>query len=102
MMIPMTLFSGLASLYRRWTLRVSILNRVVIGNALVIVVGAVAGTILTRNLALTGAINLILLFSFFGILLSILVNYWIIKTASGLRLRHARPDAARTDRDPQS
>jgi two-component system sensor histidine kinase UhpB len=81
MMNLMTPFSRLGALYHRWTLRLSILNRVLIGNAVVIVVGAVAGTILTRNLALTGAINLILLFSFFGITLSILVNYWIIKTA---------------------
>lgn len=74
-------FPRLTGLYRQWTLHLSILSRVLIGNAVVIVVGAVAGTMLTRNLALTGAVNLILLFSIFGILISILVNYWIIKTA---------------------
>jgi two-component system sensor histidine kinase UhpB len=77
-------------MYQRWALRVPILYRVLIGNAVVIVVGAVVGTILTRNLALTGAINLILLFSFFGILLSLLVNYLIIKTA--LRPLHELSD----------
>lgn len=84
-------FSSPASIYQRWALRVPILYRVLIGNAVVIVFGAIAGTILTRNLALTGAINLILLFSFFGILISLLVNYWIIKSA--LRPLHELRDA---------
>ena len=91
MIVLMALFSRLTTIYQSWALRVPILYRVLIGNALVIVVGAVVGTILTRDLALTGAINLILLFSFFGILLSILVNYLIIKTA--LRPLHELSDS---------
>jgi len=90
MIILMPPFSRLASIYQGWALRVPILYRVLIGNAAVIIFGAITGTILTRNLALTGAINLILLFSFFGILLSLLVNYWIIKSA--LRPLHELSD----------
>lgn len=62
-------------------LRFPILYRVLIGNSFVIICGAIVGTFLTRHLTLVGNVNLILLFSFFGILLTILVNYWIIKTA---------------------
>jgi two-component system sensor histidine kinase UhpB len=61
--------------------RFPILHRVLIGNSFVIICGAIAGTILTRHLTLVGNLNLILLFSFFGILFTLLVNYWIIKTA---------------------
>jgi two-component system sensor histidine kinase UhpB len=67
--------------YQRWMFRFPILYRVLIGNSFVIICGAIAGTILTRHLTLVGNLNLILLFSFFGILLTLLVNYWIIKTA---------------------
>jgi two-component system sensor histidine kinase UhpB len=86
MMAEMRVFARLRLAVGRWPRRVSILNRVWIGNSIVIVLGAVGGTILTRQLALTGAIDLILLFSFFGILLSLAVNYWIIRT--GLRPLH--------------
>ncbi len=58
----------------------SILKRLLIGNTLVILVGAIGGTLLTRHLALVGDIDLILIFFFLGVLISILVNYWIIKT----------------------
>ena len=59
----------------------SIFQRVLIGNSLVIIIGAIGGTLLTRHLAMLGNINLILLFSSAGIFLTLLVNYWIIKTA---------------------
>jgi len=63
--------------------RLSILDRVLIGNSLVIIVGAVGGTLLTRYLAhLPTEANLwlILLFAVLGISLSLAVNYWIVKT----------------------
>jgi len=62
-------------------LRISIFNRVLIGNSLIIILGAIGGTIFTRHLTLLGNIRLILLFSFFGILITLIVNYWIIRTA---------------------
>ena len=63
--------------------RLSILDRVLIGNSMVIIVGAVGGTLLTRYLAhLSTEANvwLILLFAVLGISLSLVVNYWIVKT----------------------
>ncbi len=62
-------------------LNLSLFNRVLIGNSIVIVFGAVGGTLLTRQLTLMGNVGLILLFSSLGIFASLLVNYLIIKTA---------------------
>jgi two-component system sensor histidine kinase UhpB len=64
--------------------RLSIFNRLLIGNSAVIVAGAVGGTLLTRSLAglnLNADFLLIGLFASLGILLSLLVNYWIVKAA---------------------
>jgi signal transduction histidine kinase len=61
--------------------RQPILNRLLIGNSLVIIVGAVGGTLLTRSFPDEANIWLILLFSTLGISLSLLVNYWIVKSA---------------------
>jgi two-component system sensor histidine kinase UhpB len=67
--------------YRQFKLRISIFNRVFIGNSLIIIFGAIAGTFFTRHLALLGDIRLIFLFSFAGILITLFVNYMIIKSA---------------------
>ncbi|MBI5943291.1 MAG: sensor histidine kinase [Chloroflexi bacterium] len=48
---------------------------------MIIIFGAVAGTYFTRRLALLGDIRLVFLFSFFGILITLAVNYLIIKSA---------------------
>ena len=72
---------GLFARYRQFTLRISIFNRVIIGNSLIIVFGAVAGTYFTRQLVLLGNVWLIFLFSSTGILITLLVNYLIIKSA---------------------
>lgn len=61
--------------------RISIFNRVLIGNSLVIIFGAVFGTLLTRQFSVVGNIDLILLFSGFGILLTLLINYFILRSA---------------------
>lgn len=74
-------FASLSALYKKWIFRLSIFTRVLIGNSFVIICGAIAGTILTRHLTLVGNVNLILLFSVIGISLTILINYWIIKSA---------------------
>jgi two-component system sensor histidine kinase UhpB len=73
--------NGLSTRYRRFILRISIFNRVFIGNSLIIVLGAIAGTYFTRHLALLGDGRLIILFSFVGILVTLLVNFVIIKSA---------------------
>jgi two-component system sensor histidine kinase UhpB len=67
--------------YQSWLERLPIFNRLLIANSLVIIIGAVFGTILTRHLALLGNFGLILIFSVSGILLTLLVNYRVIKTA---------------------
>lgn len=77
----MDVLSRLHEHYRQLILRISIFDRVLIGNSIIIIFGAVAGTIITRQMTLLGNIRLILLFSFVGILITLLVNRIIIKTA---------------------
>lgn len=67
--------------YHQFMLRISIFNRVFIGNSFIIILGAIAGTFFTRHLTLLGDIRLIFLFSFAGILITLFVNYVIIKSA---------------------
>jgi two-component system sensor histidine kinase UhpB len=63
--------------------RLPIFNRVLIGNSIVIVVGAVGGTLLTRLLAAHTPEDLwlIVFFAGLGILLSLTVNYLILRSA---------------------
>ncbi|NOH03429.1 MAG: sensor histidine kinase [Chloroflexi bacterium] len=77
----MEALSRLLARYRELMLRVPIFNRVLIGNSAIIIIGAIAGTIFTRHLTLFGNVWLILLFSVSGILITLVVNYWIIRTA---------------------
>lgn len=77
----MEIISHLLERYHQFTFRTSIFNRVLIGNSIIIIFGAVAGTIITRQMTLFGNIWLILLFSFTGILITLLVNRMIIQTA---------------------
>jgi len=57
---------------RQRLLRLPIFDRVLLGNSLVIVVGAVGGTLVTRHLAVEEEVMLIALFTVLGILLSML------------------------------
>jgi two-component system sensor histidine kinase UhpB len=77
----MKALQSLYSRYQRFALRISILNRAFIGNSIVIVFGAIAGTYFARHLSLLGDVRLVFLFSFTGILITLLVNYVIIKSA---------------------
>lgn len=77
----MELLSRLLERYRQILQGISIFDRVLIGNSVIIIFGAVAGTIITRQMTLFGNIWLILLFSFVGILITLLVNRFIIHTA---------------------
>jgi two-component system sensor histidine kinase UhpB len=67
--------------YRQFSLRISIFDRVLIGNSVIIIFGAVAGTIVTREMTLLGNARLILLFSMAGILITLFVNRVIIQNA---------------------
>jgi hypothetical protein len=60
-------FSRLLERYHQFILRISIFDRVLIGNSIIIIFGAVAGTIVTRQMTLLGNARLILLFSVVGI-----------------------------------
>ena len=78
----MTITRPIVQLRRRF-LRLPIFKRLLIGNSIVIIVGAIGGTLLTHYVTeLRGAADLwlILLFSLLGIFLCLLVNYWIVKT----------------------
>jgi two-component system sensor histidine kinase UhpB len=77
----MKTLSNLPARYRRFMLRISVFNRVLIGNSFIIIFGAIAGTFFTRHLALLGNVRLVFLFSFVGIVITLFVNYAIIKSA---------------------
>lgn len=67
---------------RQKALSLPIIYRIAIGNAAVIAIGAVGGTLLTRHLANRAAdLWLILLFLFLGTTLSVITNFVIIKSA---------------------
>lgn len=64
--------------------RLPIFNRLLVGNSVVIVAGAVGGTLLTHyltELRFEADFWLIGLFSALGVSLSLLVNSWIVRTA---------------------
>jgi len=62
--------------------RLSLFQRIVIGNAIIIVFGAVLGTLITRHLAQQAADWwLTALFAAGGITLSLLINFWIVGAA---------------------
>jgi signal transduction histidine kinase len=64
--------------------RLPLLKRLVLGNSLVIIVGAVGGTTLTQQITRRlpdSQIGLIAAFAGTGLLLSLLVNYWVVKTS---------------------
>lgn len=82
--------------------RLPILNRLLIGNSMVIIVGAVGGTLLTRYLSYLPTeanVWLILLFATLGISLSLLVNYRIVK-ATLRPLRELSDMVDRVQADP--
>jgi two-component system, NarL family, sensor histidine kinase UhpB len=61
--------------------RVPILYKVLIGNAAVIVAGAIAGTYITQRLLQASAVELALSFATAGLLLSLALNYAILRNA---------------------
>jgi len=74
--------AGLFATVRMRLSRLSLFQRIVIGNAIIIVFGAVIGTLITRHLAQQAADWwLITLFALGGITLSLLINSWIVGAA---------------------
>jgi len=66
---------------RERLLNLSIFYKVLIANSLIIVIGAVAGTWLTRVLSQRSSPELIAIFALVGIILSVAVNYLILRAA---------------------
>ncbi|MDT8304288.1 MAG: sensor histidine kinase [Anaerolineae bacterium] len=67
---------------RRQLPSLSLLQRIVIANTVIIVIGAIGGTLLTAHLASrVGAVGLILAFAGAGILFSFAVNYALVSAA---------------------
>lgn len=73
---------GIIERIRQSLKRTPILYRIAIGNGFVIAIGAIGGTYLTRLLA-DQAVDwwLILIFLGIGTILSVTINFWIIKSA---------------------
>jgi two-component system sensor histidine kinase UhpB len=83
------------SSWARWR-RLPVFNRVLIGNSVVIVAGAIGGTLLTRHLATQTPDDLwlIVVFAGLGILLSLGVNYVILRSTLA-PLRELRTEVER-------
>jgi two-component system sensor histidine kinase UhpB len=68
--------------FLRWSRCLSIFQRIAIGNSIIIIFGAVAGTLITRHLAIEAAdLGLIALFATIGTLLCLAINSWLISQA---------------------
>jgi two-component system, NarL family, sensor histidine kinase UhpB len=74
--------TGLIASLRARLSSISLFQRIVIGNAVIIVFGAVIGTLVTRHLAQQATDWwLIMLFATGGILVSLVINSWIVGAA---------------------
>jgi two-component system sensor histidine kinase UhpB len=71
----------LLNLRQRFT-RLSIYKQIVIGNSIIIIAGAILGTLLTRHLTgIAADVWLIVLFATIGTAFTIIINGWVIKSA---------------------
>ncbi len=70
----------LASFRRSWN-RSPLLYKVLAGNAIVVITGAIGGTIITNALVDVAEVWLALFFAIIGILLSLVINYLILRNA---------------------
>ncbi len=70
----------LASFRRSWN-RSPLLYKVLAGNAIVVITGAIGGTIITNALVEVAEVWLALFFATIGILLSLVINYLILRNA---------------------
>ena len=98
---------GIFDRYRHSLQRIPITYRIAIGNSAVIALGAIGGTLITRHLAEEAADWwLILFFIFIGMLLSVTINFLIIKSAlrplSELSELVRRLEAGQSSLDPQT
>lgn len=76
----MKTFSGLTFLYKKLK-HISLFTRIAVGNALVIIAGAIGGTLLTRYFSEVLDGWLIGVFAAIGICLSLVINFLILKAA---------------------
>ncbi len=73
-------FSGLSFLQKKLA-NISLFTRIAVGNALVIIAGAIGGTLLTRHFSEVLDRWLIGVFAAIGICLSLVINFLILKAA---------------------
>jgi two-component system sensor histidine kinase UhpB len=77
----MNVFADVFQSIRQRILSISIFKRIAIGNTLIIIIGAVVGTLLTRHLTNRAAdVWLIILFILLGTLLSVSINFLIVRS----------------------
>lgn len=80
--LQMAVPAGSFHLFRNRLASLSIFHRIVIGNTVIIILGAIVGTLSTRRLTSMAAdFWVIVLFATLGTSLSLLTNFWIIKTS---------------------
>ena len=66
-------------MFTRWN-RLSLVYKVLVGNAVVIIIGAIGGTYITQQLLQASAIGLAFFFATIGITLSLIINYYILRS----------------------
>lgn len=73
---------GIVHKIRQLLPSISICARIAIGNSIIIIIGALTGTIVSHTLTKKGEeLALLLLIAGVGLIVSILLNYWIIRKA---------------------
>lgn len=71
---------GVFSKFARRFSYLSLYPRIVLGNSIIIIIGAVGGTLLTRKLSgEAGSLWLVIFFSLVGVVMTILLNTWIVR-----------------------
>lgn len=61
--------------------RIPLIYQILIGNSAIVCLGAIAGTAITRRLATTEGLTLTVVFSLIGVVLSVAVNYAVLRVA---------------------
>jgi two-component system sensor histidine kinase UhpB len=78
----MSVNTGVLDRFQGWISNTSLYTRIAIGNSVIIIIGAVGGTIITHFFTERGIELLsILLLALAGITVSVLLNLWIVRTA---------------------
>lgn len=78
----MSVNSGVLDRIRVWVSNTSLYTRIVVGNSVIFIIGAIGGTIITHFFTERGTELLsVMLFALTGITVSVLLNLWIVRSA---------------------